>query len=115
MFERRTMNHKGQVIMIQLLLFVMTIAVLVALIPALNSLLNTAQQSDSLNCQGYYYNGNPNHTLSYNSSLASNTLACLSIRLYLPYIILLVLIGGASKLLVDRLNPSAPQYYPSYQ
>ena len=106
------MNKRGQMIMIQLLFLLMTIAVLVSLIPAINSLLNIAQQSDSLNCQGYSFNGNENHTLSYNASLASNTLACLSIRLYLPYIILVVLIGGVSKLLVDRVGSPQQPVYP---
>jgi hypothetical protein len=91
-------------IMINLLFLVMTIAVLVALIPALNSLLNIAQQSDSLNCPGYKLNGNASDPLSYNSALASNTLACLAIQLYLPYIVLAVLIGGVSKLLVSRMD-----------
>lgn len=106
------MNRSGQMIMIQLLFFIMTIAVLVAMIPALNSLLNNAQQSDSLNCQGYSYQGDANNTLSYNASLPTNTLACLSIRLYLPYIILIVLIGGASKLLVSQAGVPPVQYYP---
>lgn len=97
--------------MIQLLFLFMTIAVLVAMIPALNAVLNIAQQSDYLNCQGYSFNGDENNSLSYNSSLASNTLACLSIRLYLPYIVLVVLIGGVSKLLVDRsATPQIPGY-----
>lgn len=112
MNKKSGMNKRGQMIIIQLLFFFMTLAVLIALIPALNSVLNTAQQSDYLNCQGYIDNGNANNTLSYNSSLASNTLACLSIRLYLPYVILVVLIGGVTKLLAERVGGS-PQ--PVYQ
>lgn len=108
--KKKRMNRKGQMIMIQLLFLLMTIAVLVAIIPAINSLLNIAQQSDGLNCQGYSYNGDANNTLSYNASLASNTLACLSIRLYLPYVILVVLIGGVSKLLADRIGAPQPVY-----
>lgn len=98
------MNNKGQQIMVNLLLFVMLIAVLISLIPALSAMLNIAQQSDELNCAGYVDNGNPNSTLSYNSSLATNTLACVAIRLYLPYIVLIVLVGGVSKLLASRLD-----------
>lgn len=110
--EKKRMNNRGQMIMIQLLFLLMTIAVLIAIIPAINALLNIAQQSDGLNCQGYSYNGNENNTLSYNASLASNTLACLSIRLYLPYVILIVLIGGVSKLLVSGGGPQQQVYYP---
>ncbi len=112
MLENKSMNNKGQMIIISILFLFMSIAVLVAMIPALNSVLNIAQQSDYLNCQGYSYLGNANHTFSYNASLASNTLACLSIRLYLPYIILVVLIGGVSKLLMDRGSAPVQQYYP---
>ena len=100
--KRRAINKKSQMILVNLLIFTMVVAVLIALIPALNAMLNIAQQSNSLNCNGYYDNGNPNATLSYNSSLATNTLACVSIRLYLPYIVLVVLIGGVSKLLFGR-------------
>ena len=97
-----TMDNKGQAMMVNLLLFVMVIAVVIALIPAMNAMLNIAQQSDELNCNGYYYNGDVNNTLSYNASLATNTLACVAIRLYLPYIIIVILIGGVTKLLMGR-------------
>jgi hypothetical protein len=81
----------------------MVIAVMVALIPALNTMLNNSQQSDGLNCNGYINAGNVNNSLSYNSSLATNTLACVAIRLYLPYLILVILVGGVTKLLMGRV------------
>lgn len=93
-------NKRGQMIMINLLFFFMAVATVVALIPAFSTILQMAQQSDGLNCPGYSYQGNVNHSLSYNSSLQSSTLACLGINLYLPYIVLAVLIGGVSKLLM---------------
>ena len=106
------MNNQGQMnIMIGLLFLVMTLMVLVALIPVINEMLNVVQQSDSLNCNGYRHNGDVNNTLSYNSSLATNTLACLAIRLYLPYIILVVLVGMVAKLLANKLTPD---YAPGY-
>ena len=95
-------NKSGQALIVNLLLFVMAIGVMVAMIPVLNAFMGWAQQSDSLNCVGYSVNGNPNATLSYNASLASNTLACLAIRLYLPYILLVVLVVGVAKLMSDR-------------
>jgi len=61
-------NKRGQMIMINLLFLLMTIAVLVAIIPALSDLLGIAQQSDGLNCAGYVHNGNPNDALSYDSA-----------------------------------------------
>jgi hypothetical protein len=97
-------KKKGQVMMINLLFLLMTVAVMIALIPQFSTLLNMAQQSNSLNCKGYYYNGNPSDTLSYNDSLPSNTLACLSIDLYLPYIVMAVLIAGVSRVLLGRIT-----------
>lgn len=97
-------NNKGQVMIINLLFLVMTIAVMVALIPELTMLLNLAQQSDYLNCNGYKFNGDPNNPLSYNSSLDSNVLACISIDLYLPYIVMVVLIAGVSRVILGRIS-----------
>ena len=97
-------NKRGQVMMINILFLLMTVAVMVALIPEFNTLLNMAQQSNALNCANYYYNGDPNNTLSYNSTLPSNTLACLSIDLYLPYIVMAVLIAGVSRVLLGRIT-----------
>lgn len=94
--------------MANLLFLFMMLAVFVAMIPALNSILGIAQQSNNLNCNGYTLNGNPNATLSYNASLASDTISCMAIRLYLPYITLAILIGGVSFLLRDRMSPSTP-------
>jgi len=100
-------NKKGDMFsfMVNLLFLFMMLAVFVSLIPALNAILNIAQQSDNLNCYGYLYNGNTNSPYSYNDSLPSNTIACLAVRLYLPYIALAVLIGGVSKLMSDRVSP----------
>lgn len=102
--EKIKMNKRGQVMMINLLFLLMTVAVMIALIPEFNTLLNMAQQSNALNCAGYYYNGDVNNTLSHNNSLPTNTLACLSIDLYLPYIIMAVLIAGVSRVLLGRIT-----------
>jgi hypothetical protein len=95
------MNKNGNV-MIQLLLFMMGLAVLVVFLSPINTFINMAQQSDSLNCVGYVANGNVNDTLSYNSSIGTSTLSCLGIKLYLPYIVMVFLIGGVAKILYDR-------------
>ena len=102
--KEKSRNKRGQILMINLLFLLMSVAVMIALIPEFNTLLNMSQQSTALNCQGYYYNGNPNNTLSYNASLPTNTLACLSIDLYLPYIIMAVLIAGVSRVLLGRIT-----------
>lgn len=98
-------NNRGQVIILNLLFLLMTVIILIALIPQITELLNMAQQSDSLNCKGYIYNGDVNHTLSYNDSKKTNTLACMSIDLYLPYILLAVLIAAVSRVIVGREPP----------
>jgi len=90
---------------INLLFLFMAIATVVALIPALSTILQMAQQSDGLNCPGYSYQGDPAAKLSYNDTLQSSTLACLAINLYLPYIVLAVLIGGVSRLLMGGGQP----------
>jgi len=97
------MAKKGQMFMINILLMFMAIVVVVSLAPAMRTILDTAQQSDSLNCNGFKYNGNENHTLSYNASLNTNTIACLAVKLYLPYIFLAVLIGAVSMVLMGKM------------
>jgi hypothetical protein len=97
------MKHKkGQAIMINLLLFMMALAVMVMFISPMKSFLDIAQQSDNLNCPGYIHNGEVNDTLSYNSSLNVDRLPCLALKLYLPYIFLVFLIAGVGKLLYER-------------
>lgn len=95
-------GKKGQQMVIGLLFLFMTIVVLIALIPALREILDLAQQSDNLNCAGFDYGGSGavgDNVLDYNSSLHSETTGCIAIKLYLPYILLVVLIGGVAKLM----------------
>jgi len=99
------MNRKGN-IMLSLLFFIMALGVLVVFIAPMNDFLDLAQQSDSLNCKGFIYSGDVNHTLSFNSTLdggaSGSPLACLSLKLYLPYILLVFLIGGLTSVLGNR-------------
>ena len=112
------MNKKGN-IMINLLLFILGLGVVIAFISPINEFLGLAQQSDALNCKGYIYDGNVNHTLSFNSTLnggaSGSPIACLSLKLYLPYILLIFLVGGVAKLLGDKSDELAfgtqPQQY----
>ena len=99
-------NKNAQAMAINILFLGMTIAIMVAMIPMFQTFLGMAQQSDGLNCPGYYKDGNTTATLSYNSSLETNTLTCLAIDLYLPYIVLAILIGGVGKLLAGRVGSS---------
>jgi len=92
--------------MINLLFFIMGLGVLIAFIGPINDFIDMAQQSDSLNCKGFIYNGNINHTLSFNSSLnggaSGSPIACLALKLYLPYILLIFLIGGVAAVLGNK-------------
>ena len=98
-------NKGGQMIMLNLLFLFMTIAFLIAVIPAMKNVLDIAKQSDNLNCADYDYDNSGtvgDNVLDYNSSLESETTSCLAISLYIPYIVLIVLIGGVSKLIYSR-------------
>ena len=102
-------NKDGQMVIINMLFLIMAIAVLIGIIPAMRSLLDVAKQSDTLNCPGFDYDQSGtigSNALDYNSSLATETLACLAINLYLPYIVLIVLIAGVTKLMVSQAGPS---------
>lgn len=99
------MNKRGN-IMLSLLFFIMALGVLVVFISPINAFIDMAQQSDSLNCKGFLFDGNENHTLSYNSSLhggnSGSPLSCLALKLYLPYILLVFLVAGISSVLGGR-------------
>jgi|TARA_Y100000034_G_scaffold19770_1_gene22430 hypothetical protein len=99
------MNKKGN-IMLSILFFIMALGVLVAFVNPLNQMIDLMQQSDSLNCKGFIFDGDSTHTLSFNSSknnnASSSPLACLSLKLYLPYILLVFLIGGITAVLGNR-------------
>lgn len=96
------MNNKGN-IMINLLFFLMGLAVLIVLISPIKSFLDIAQGSNFLNCPGFIdANARPAQNYSYNSSKPSEGLSCLSVKLYLPYLFLVFLIAGVGKLLYDR-------------
>lgn len=99
------MNRKGN-IMINLLFFFMALVVVIVFIGPMKEILNIAQNSENLNCKGYIENGNANNRLSFNQTLNANAsgspIACLSIKLYMPYILLVFLITGIAKVLYDR-------------
>ncbi len=99
------MNNKGN-IMINLLMFIMALGVVIAFISPINEFIGMAEQSDQLNCKGYIYDGNVNHSLSFNSTLnggaSGSPLSCLALKLYLPYILLIFLVGGVASILAGK-------------
>lgn len=100
---RSIINKKGN-LMFNLMFFFMGLAVLFIFINPIGDIMELMEQSDTLNCQGYIYNGDANHTLSYNSSLNTNSLACISIKLYLPFILLAFLFGGVAVILGNKAS-----------
>ena len=104
------MNNKGN-IMINLLFFIMGLGVLIAFISPINEFVDMAQQSDSLNCKGFIYDGNVSHALSFNNSTdggaSGSPIACLALKLYLPYLLLVFLIGGVAAILGDKTQQLA--------
>ena len=93
----RRKNRKGN-IYLNFLLFILALGVVVAFISPINTFLDMAQQSDNLNCRGYIHLGNETNPLSFNDTMdggeSGSPLACIAIRLYLPYILLVFLVGG---------------------
>ena len=89
-------------ITLNLLFYIMALGVMIAFISPINAFLDIAQQSDNLNCRGFIFNGDSTHTLSYNGTLDANQsgspLACLALKLYLPYILLIFLTKSLNQL-----------------
>lgn len=104
-------NKKGSIanLMVSLLLGFMAIVLLVALVPGFVDILDTAKQSDALNCKGFVYNGDANNSLSYNATIGTkSTIGCLAINLYLPYLILAVLLGIVGYIIYDKGQQQSP-------
>jgi hypothetical protein len=113
------MNNKGNV-MINTLMFILALGVVIAFISPINEFLGLASQSDALNCKGYIFDGNVNHSLSFNSTLnggaSGSPIACLALKLYLPYILLVFLVGGVASILAGKaLNAFEIEPIQSYQ
>lgn len=104
------LKSKGQIqIMVGILLGFMVVTMMVTLIPGFVEMFDTAQNSENLNCKGY--SDVTNAQLSYNATIGTkSSIACLAVKLYLPYIILAVLIGLVLKILYERTAQQQPSY-----
>jgi hypothetical protein len=106
------MNNKGSLmdLPVKLMMLFMTVVFLIALIPGFVEMQDTAQQSTSLNCVGYKYNGDASDTLSYNATIGTkSSIGCMAIKLYLPYIILGVLIAGVAIIFYGKVSGGQTQ------
>lgn len=96
------MNKRGN-IMLNLLFFMMGLAVLVLFIGPMNTFIGFAEGSNNLNCNGYVDpSARASQNYSYNASLPSSTTTCLALNMYLPYIVLVFLVAGVSRLIYER-------------
>lgn len=109
------MNNKGNLLNmpVNLLMLFISVTFLIALIPAFVEMQNTAQGKDSLNCHGYIaYNddGTIDYTNSANNTIATkSSIACMAIKLYIPYIVLGVLVAGVAMIFYGKTFGSGPQ------
>jgi len=96
---------------INLLMLFIAVTFLVALIPAFVEMQDMAQQSTSLNCVGYTYNGDAANVLSYNATIGTkSSIGCMAIKLYIPYIVLGVLIAGVAIIFYGRSQHQQQQF-----
>ena len=96
------MNKSGN-LMLNLLVFFMALAILVVFVGPIKDFIDIAQGNTNLNCRGFVDSqASAIQNYSYNASRSSENLSCLAIKLYLPYLFLVFLIAGVSKLLYDR-------------
>ena len=100
---------------VNLLMLFITVTFLIALIPAFVEMQDMAQQSDSMNCKGFVYNGNVNDALSYNATIGTkSSIGCMAIKLYIPYIVLGVLIAGVAMIFYGRQMGGQQQQMGGY-
>lgn len=110
-------NKKGQVMIFNLVILIMTIVVFVGLLPVLSDTIYTAKDQGSLNCKSNDNKCATNQAVPcYNSSIPTSTMACAMMDLYVPYIVIIVLIAGVMKLIANRLDIGVGQQaQPMYQ
>ena len=102
-------QKKSQVIIINIVMLVMALLVFMALIPVIKSQVDSARNYDSLNCKDTdatrVCSTNGNQAPCYNASYSkTETVACAMLDLYIPYIVIIVLLAGAAKLMANRMD-----------
>ena len=117
MMQKRK-QYRDQVIIINIVMLVMALLIFMALVPVVKEQVDGARNYDSLNCKETDTSRicvglNPGNVPCYNATYAkSETVACAMLDLYIPYIVILVLLAGASKLMANRVDSMfAPSQY----
>lgn len=95
-------NKRGQMIVFNLLMLVITIIILTAFIPVLQEVIQGTRGSDSLNCVSTLRVCENSSEPCYNSSLESSTTTCLIMDIFLPYIVIAVLLLVVGALMAGR-------------
>ena len=101
-------QKKSQVMIVNVVLLIMTLLVFMALVPVIKSQVDSARNYDSLNCKDTTRVCNATAGVispCYNASYArTETVACAMLDLYIPYIVIIVLLAGAAKLMANRMD-----------
>ena len=102
-------QKKSQVIIVNIVMLVMSLLVFMALVPVIKSQVDMARNFDSLNCKDTTRVcgavGIGDSSPCYNASYAkTETVACAMLDLYIPYIVIIVLLAGAAKLMANRMD-----------
>jgi hypothetical protein len=111
--QHKMLRNKGGFInlIVGIIMGFMVVTMLVTLLPGFTEMIDTAQGSNYLNCVGYTDNLNDGGNYTYNATVGSkSTIACLGMKLFLPYIVLGVLIALIIKILYDRTATSQNPY-----
>ena len=85
----------------------MGLMVLAAMVSPLGDIFDLMKESTSLNCPGFTHPTTP--ALSYNSSLASDTVACIAVDSGLGLIVLAFMVGGILSIIYGRRDEAAPE------
>lgn len=86
-------------------MLVMALLVFMALVPVIKMSVDAARNYDSLNCKDTSRDCSTSSSPCYNASYAkTETVACAMLDLYIPYIVIIVLLAGAAKLMANRMD-----------
>ena len=114
------MNKKAQTgglgMIMGIVFLFMSIVVLVAFLPAINSMISEQRGQTNLNCISAKNVCGPSqiNTYCYNSTRDSDTTSCLIFSIYTPFILIAVLLGSIGGILYGRGIQPQPQQYQGY-
>ena len=100
-------NKRGQVIIINIVMMVMALLVFIAVLPVIKTQIDAARNYDVLNCKDLTREcgTDTNEVPCYNATYSkTEDVGCAMLGLYIPYIVIIVLLMGAAKLMANRLD-----------